>query len=79
MTTKRPVLEFGTASVETHDVDALKWVQTMRANSMDDTFTDEKRIGFKECADRLERQLKLEVELLNDPERWFRIHGRFRV
>ena len=79
MTTKRRILEFGTAELETHDVEALRSVKAMRANSMDDKFTDENRASFKECADRLERQLVLECELLNDPERWFRIHGRFRV
>ena len=76
---KRRILEFGTVELETHDVDALRHVQQMRANSLDDSFTDEQRIASKDAADRLERQLKLEVALLNDPERWFRIHGRFRV
>lgn len=80
MMQKRRILEFGTAELETHDVDALRHVQQMRANSLDDEkFTDEQRIASKDAADRLERQLKLEVALLNDPERWFRIHGRFRV
>jgi len=76
---KRRILEYGAVELETHDVDALRHVQQMRANSMDDSFTDEQRIASKDAADRLERQLKLEVDLLNDPERWFRIHGRFRV
>ena len=76
---KRRILEFGTTELETHDVDALRRVQQMRTNSMDDSFTDEQRISLKESADRLERQLQGEVALLNDPERWFRIHGRFRV
>lgn len=76
---KRRILEFGTAELETHDVDALRHVQAMRTNSMDDKFTDEQRISLKESADRLDSQLRLECKLLNDPERWFRIHGRFRV
>lgn len=79
MSTNRRILEFGATELETHDVDALRHVQQMRANSLDDKFTDEQRIASKDAADRLERQLTLEVKLLNDPERWFRIHGRFRI
>ena len=76
---KRRILEFGTVTLETHDVPALRFAQQMQANSLDDKFTDDQRSGLKDAADRLERQLQGEVDLLNDPERWFRIHGRFRI
>ena len=61
-----------------HDADAMRHVQQMRANSMDEKFDDEARVSLKESADRLERQLLLECKLMNDPIRWMRVYGRIR-
>lgn len=68
----------GEKNLENHDADAMRHVQQMRANSMDDKFSDGQRVQLKESADRLERQLLLECKLLNDPIRWMRIYGRIR-
>lgn len=70
--------KFVEKTLENHDADAMRHVQQMRANSLNEDFSDKHRIGLKEAADRLERQLLLECKLLNDPIRWMRIYGRIR-
>ena len=79
MTVKTKLYRPGEKNLENHDAEAMRHVQQMRANSMDDEkFDDEARISLKESADRLERQLLLECKLMNDPIRWMRIYGRIR-
>jgi hypothetical protein len=70
--------KFVEKTLENHDADAMRHVQQMRTNSMDEKFSDAQRVSLKESADRLERQLLLECKLLNDPIRWMRIYGRIR-
>ena len=70
--------KFVEKNLENHDTEAMRHVQQMRTNSMDEKFSDDERVSLKESADRLERQLLLECKLMNDPIRWMRIYGRIR-
>jgi hypothetical protein len=70
--------KFVEKTLDNHDADAMRHVQQMRANSLNEDFSDARRIAAKEAADLLERQLLLECKLLNDPIRWMRIYGRIR-